>query len=170
MKNVNVNCECPLMKNCFDAILELEANKVCCCAYSIIIQTKKLSHYVIISVYVEKPQSEMMKPDDKERIIAEEAENAEKVPKIQVYTNKALTTAKKPWFPGCLGVALASFAVLLSLAVFSIVYKAHLVLFRELHVACGPSHFLKGTHCICSRSICCELCQCVDENFEGLII
>merc|ERR1712109_235171 len=95
-----------------------EANKVCCCAYSIIIQTKKLSHYVIISVYIEKPQSEMMKPDDKERIIAEEAENAEKVPKIQVYTNKALTTAKKPWFPGCLGVALASFAVLLSLAAF----------------------------------------------------
>ena len=60
----------------------------------------------------------MMKSDDKERIIAEEAENAEKVPKIQVYTNKALTTAKKPWFPGCLGVALASFAVILSLAVF----------------------------------------------------
>ena len=117
-KNGNVSYECPLMKICFDAILELEANKVCCCAYSIIIQTKKLSHYVIISVYVEKPQSEMMKPDDKERIIAEEAENAEKVPKIQVYTNKALTTAKKPWFPGCLGVALASFAVLLSLAVF----------------------------------------------------
>ena len=61
----------------------------------------------------------MMKPDDKERIIAEEeAENAQKVPKIQVYTSKALTTAKKPWFPGFLGIALASFAVILSLAVF----------------------------------------------------
>ena len=61
----------------------------------------------------------MMKPDDKERIIAEEeAENAQKVPKIQVYTSKALTTTKKPWFPGFLGIALASFAVILSLAVF----------------------------------------------------
>ena len=59
-----------------------------------------------------------MKPDDKERIIAEEAENAEKVPKIQVLTSKALTTAKKTWFPGYRGVALACFAVILSLAVF----------------------------------------------------
>ena len=60
----------------------------------------------------------MMKSDDKERIIAEEAENDEKVPKIQVFTKKALTTTKKPWFPGCLGICLASFAVILSLAVF----------------------------------------------------
>ena len=57
----------------------------------------------------------MMKSDDKERIIAEEAENSEKVPKIQVLQSKVLTVTKKP---GCLGIALASFAVILSLAVF----------------------------------------------------
>ena len=55
------------------------------------------------------------KMDDKERIIAEEAENPEKVPKIQVLQSKVLTATKKP---GCLGIAFASFAVILSLAVF----------------------------------------------------
>ena len=55
------------------------------------------------------------KMDDKERIIEEERENPEKVPKIQVLQTKVLTATKKP---GCLGIALASFAVILSLAVF----------------------------------------------------
>ena len=55
------------------------------------------------------------KMDDKERIIEEERENPEKVPKIQVLQSKVLTATKKP---GCLGIALASFAVILSLAVF----------------------------------------------------
>ncbi len=56
----------------------------------------------------------MMKADDKEKIIFEEEQ---KLPKIEVYTSKVLKTAKKPWFVGCCGVALASFAVLLTLIV-----------------------------------------------------
>jgi len=67
------------------------------------------------SVLERKSQSAMMKSDDKERIIEEEMKNPEKVPKIQVLQTKVLTATKKP---GCLGIALASFAVILSLAVF----------------------------------------------------
>ena len=102
----------------------LEANK--CCdrrphskllptLLSEIIQTKKPFHRVLLSVLERKSQSAMMKSDDKERIIEEERENPEKVPKIQVLQTKVLTATKKP---GCLGIALASFAVILSLAVF----------------------------------------------------
>ena len=80
-----------------------------------IIQTKKPFHRVLLSVLERKSQSAMMKSDDKERIIEEERENPEKVPKIQVLQTKVLTATKKP---GCLGIALASFAVILSLAVF----------------------------------------------------
>ena len=83
-----------------------------------IIQTKKPFHRVLLSVLERKSQSAMMKHtkmDDKERIIEEERENPEKVPKIQVLQTKVLTATKKP---GCLGIALASFAVILSLAVF----------------------------------------------------
>ena len=57
----------------------------------------------------------MMKSDNKERIIEEEMKNPEKVPKIQVLQTKVLTATKKP---GCLGIALASFTVIIFLAVF----------------------------------------------------
>lgn len=58
-----------------------------------------------------------MKADDKERVLPDDPEDL-KVPKIEVYTNKINKAAKKPWFTGCLGIVLASFAVILSLAVF----------------------------------------------------
>ena len=105
----------------------LEANKCCdrrphskllTTLLGKIIQTKKPFHWVLLSVLERKSQSAMMKHtkmDDKERIIEEERENPEKVPKIQVLQSKVLTATKKP---GCLGIALASFAVILSLAVF----------------------------------------------------
>lgn len=56
----------------------------------------------------------MMKADDKELVLPPDDE-PEKVPKIEVYTSKVIQASKKPWFAGCLGLVLASFAVLLSL-------------------------------------------------------
>jgi len=60
-----------------------------------------------------------MKADDKELVLPPDSlENPEKIPKIEVYSHKVLKASKKPWFTGCLGIAIATLALILSLAVF----------------------------------------------------
>ena len=79
-----------------------------------LVQQSQLNSLANPNKFISLNLSAMMKADDKERVLPDDSE---KVPKIQVFTSKALKASKKPAFAGCLGIALACFAIVLSLIV-----------------------------------------------------
>ena len=60
----------------------------------------------------------MMKEEDKEKVLPKDPDDdLGKLPKIEVYSNKALNTTRKPWFPGFIGLVIGFLAIIVSIGV-----------------------------------------------------
>ena len=79
----------------------------------------------------------------------------------------SLVSHQSPWKAATVFVNMLQ--ELLSLTLLSVVNEAFLLVVRKLLKAFRSSHSLQSAHSKRSGTICSELCESVDVDFEGLL-